>query len=47
VLEGLIELLEYVDNPMTVARAEQIVRHYWAHRQAELDAPWRCSGHRA
>ena len=40
VLEGLIELVEYDDdNPMTVARAEQIVRHYWAHRQGELDAP--------
>ena len=39
-LEVMIELVEYDDdNPMTVERAEQIVRHYWAHRQAELDAP--------
>ena len=40
VLEVMIELVEYDDdNPMTAARAEQIVRHYWAHRQAELVAP--------
>ena len=40
VLEVMIELVEYDDdNPMTVERAEQIVRHYWAHRQGELDAP--------